>query len=66
MLQECGFDPFLTVREMLDDVRGLLPGAASVDEVVELVGLEEKATSRVRTLSGGQQRRLDLALGLDR
>ena len=35
-----------------------------VDEVIELVGLEEKRDARVRTLSGGQQRRLDLGLGL--
>ena len=35
-----------------------------VDEVIELVGLEEKRDARVKTLSGGQQRRLDLALGL--
>ncbi len=40
--------------------------AGRVDEVIELVGLEEKATARVKTLSGGQQRRLDVALGLDR
>ena len=36
----------------------------NIDEVIHLVGLEEKANSRVKTLSGGQQRRLDLALGL--
>ncbi len=35
-----------------------------IDEVIHLVGLEEKSSSRVKTLSGGQQRRLDLALGL--
>ena len=35
-----------------------------VDEVLELVGLEEKADARVKTLSGGQQRRLDLGLGI--
>jgi len=64
VLQECGFDPFLTVREMLAMYAGFYPAPRSVDDVVELVGLEEKAASRVRTLSGGQQRRLDLALGL--
>ena len=64
VLQECGFDPFLTVREMLEMYAGYYPAPRAVDEVVELVGLEEKATSRVRTLSGGQQRRLDLGLGL--
>jgi len=64
VLQECGFDPFLTVREMLEMYAGYYPAPRSVDEVVELVGLVEKANSRVRTLSGGQQRRLDLGLGL--
>ena len=61
---ECGFDPFLTVREMVAMYAGFYPAPRSVDEVIELVGLDEKAASRVRTLSGGQQRRLDLALGL--
>ena len=42
----------------------LLPQAASVDEVLGLVGLEEKADVRSRKLSGGQLRRLDLALAL--
>jgi ABC-2 type transport system ATP-binding protein len=64
VLQECGFDPFLTVREMVAMYAGFYPAPRSVDEVVDLVGLDEKAASRVRTLSGGQQRRLDLALGL--
>jgi ABC-2 type transport system ATP-binding protein len=36
----------------------------SVDEVVSLVGLDEKADARVKTLSGGQQRRLDVGLGI--
>ncbi|MCU1464950.1 MAG: transporter ATP-binding protein [Actinomycetia bacterium] len=64
VLQGGGFDPFLTVREMLTMYGGYYPAPRAVDEVVELVGLTEKAESRVRTLSGGQQRRLDLGLGL--
>jgi ABC-2 type transport system ATP-binding protein len=64
VLQGGGFDPFLTVREMLEMYGGYYPAPRAVDEVVELVGLTEKAESRVRTLSGGQQRRLDLGLGL--
>ena len=64
VLQECGFDPYLTVQEMLSMYAGYYPAPRAVDEVIELVDLGEKAASRVRTLSGGQQRRLDLALGL--
>ncbi len=64
MLQSGGFDPYLTVREMLTMYAGFYPAPRSVDDVIELVDLGEKAASRVRTLSGGQQRRLDLALGL--
>jgi ABC-2 type transport system ATP-binding protein len=64
VLQGGGFDPFLTVREMLTMYGGYYPAPRAVDEVIELVGLTEKAESRVRTLSGGQQRRLDLGLGL--
>jgi ABC-2 type transport system ATP-binding protein len=64
VLQSGGFDPYLTAREMLEMYAGFYPKPRSVDEVIELVDLGEKATSRVRTLSGGQQRRLDLGLGL--
>ena len=42
MLQESGIDPYLTVAEVLADARRLLPAPASVDEVIELVGLDEK------------------------
>jgi ABC-2 type transport system ATP-binding protein len=64
VLQGGGFDPYLTVREMLTMYGGYYPAPRAVDEVIDLVGLTEKAGSRVRTLSGGQQRRLDLGLGL--
>jgi ABC-2 type transport system ATP-binding protein len=43
---------------------GYYPAPRPVDEVLELVGLETKANARVKTLSGGQQRRLDLGLGI--
>src|ERR1039458_8825446 len=64
VLQECAVEPYLTVREVVDLHRGYYPKPLPTDDVVELVGLEEKAGVRVKKLSGGQQRRLDLALAL--
>jgi ABC-2 type transport system ATP-binding protein len=64
VLQECGFEELLTVREILDRQAGYYPAARPVEEVIDLVGLEDKVRARIRTLSGGQRRRLDLALAL--
>ncbi len=64
VLQECGVDPFLTVSEVLRKHSEYYPHPRDVAGVISLVGLEEKAPARVKTLSGGQQRRLDVALGL--
>ena len=64
VLQECAVEPYLTVVEALTQRAGLYDHPRGVDEVVGLVGLDAKATSRVKTLSGGQQRRLDLGLAL--
>jgi len=64
VLQECAVDPYLTVAEALAQRAFLYSAPRPVGEVVALVGLEEKARSRVKLLSGGQQRRLDLALAL--
>jgi len=64
MLQSSSLYPNLTVRESLRVFAGYYASPRSADEVVELVGLEEKRDARVRTLSGGQQRRLDLGLAL--
>ena len=64
VLQETGIDRFLTVREILQQFSGYYPDPMPVDEVLGLVGLEEKGDSRVGRLSGGQQRRLDVAVGL--
>jgi ABC-2 type transport system ATP-binding protein len=64
VLQECGFEELLTVKELLDRQAGYYPAARPVEEVIDLVGLEDKVRARVRTLSGGQRRRLDLALAL--
>jgi ABC-2 type transport system ATP-binding protein len=64
VLQSSGIDQFLTVREVLVLYAGYYPRSVDIDELLETVGLTEKAGSRVRSLSGGQQRRVDLALGL--
>jgi ABC-2 type transport system ATP-binding protein len=54
----------LTVRESVRHYAGYYPSPADVDDVIERVGLTEKAGSRVKALSGGQRRRLDVALGV--
>lgn len=64
VLQSSGIDRELTVREVLDLYRSAYTRRRPVAELIEMVGLEEKVEERVSTLSGGQQRRLDLALGL--
>ncbi|HEY5024186.1 MAG TPA: ABC transporter ATP-binding protein [Acidimicrobiales bacterium] len=64
VLQELAVEPFLSVRQALTRNAGYYPRPRSVDEVLELVGLAAKANARVKTLSGGQQRRLDLGLGI--
>jgi len=63
VLQELAVEPFLSVRQALTRNAGYYPRPRRVEEVLELVGLEAKADARVKTLSGGQQRRLDLGLG---
>ena len=62
VLQSSAVYPLLSVREILELFAGYYEHARGVDEVIDLVGLAEKRDSRVRTLSGGQLRRLDLAL----
>ena len=64
VLQETGIDRFLTVCEVLEQFSGYYPNPMQVDDVLGLVGLEDKRDSRVGRLSGGQQRRLDVAVGL--
>ncbi len=64
VLQETGVDPFLTVAESIEMYRGFYPHPRDIDEVIEVVGLTEKRDERVKKLSGGQQRRLDVAIGL--
>ncbi len=64
VLQEAGIDERFTVRELVSLYAGFYPRPRAVDEVIELVGLTPKANERTKTLSGGQRRRVDLALGL--
>ncbi|MDW3217383.1 MAG: ABC transporter ATP-binding protein [Acidimicrobiales bacterium] len=64
VLQSAGIDRELTVREVLEYYRTAYSRPREVDELIDLVELGEKADDRVGTLSGGQQRRVDLALGL--
>ncbi|MGI8438780.1 MAG: ABC transporter ATP-binding protein [Thermoleophilaceae bacterium] len=64
VLQDGGFYPRVSVREALEHVAGIYPSPRDVAETIALVGLEEEAEVRVRVLSGGQRRRLDLALAL--
>jgi ABC-2 type transport system ATP-binding protein len=64
VLQSTGIDPYLTVAETVELYSGYYPSPRPVDEVVEVVGLTAKADTRVLKLSGGQQRRLDVAIAL--
>jgi ABC-2 type transport system ATP-binding protein len=64
VLQHSETWPQITVAETLRIYAGYYRHPRDVGEVIELVGLDEKRDARVKTLSGGQQRRLDLALAL--
>jgi len=64
VLQEAGFDEEFRVVELVEMYAGLYPRHRDVDDVIALVGLTDKRDARTKTLSGGQRRRLDLALGL--
>jgi ABC-2 type transport system ATP-binding protein len=64
VLQHSEPNHLLTVRETHEQYAGYYQHPRDVDEVVELVGLTEKRDARVKTLSGGQKRRLDLGVAL--
>ena len=64
VLQECRMESLLTVRETLEMFAGYYRKPRSVPETIELVGLADKADDRAGRLSGGQQRRLDVAVAL--
>jgi ABC-2 type transport system ATP-binding protein len=64
VLQELAVEPFFSVRQVLERNAGYYPTPRPVDEVIEMIGLSEQADRKVKTLSGGQQRRLDVGLGI--
>jgi ABC-2 type transport system ATP-binding protein len=64
VLQETSVERYLTVSEIIDRFRGFFADPRPRDEILAVVGLEEQRDQRVRRLSGGQQRRLDVAIGL--
>ena len=64
VLQEAGFEDNFTPRELIRLHAGYYPHPRPVADIITLTGLDEKADARVGTLSGGQKRRLDLALGI--
>jgi len=64
VLQDASIEPFLSVRQALQRNAGYYRSPRDVDDVLTLVGLADKADDRVKSLSGGQIRRLDLAVGV--
>jgi ABC-2 type transport system ATP-binding protein len=64
VLQSSGVESEFTVREVIDLYGGCYRSPRPLDEVVGLVGLDEKVDARIGSLSGGQRRRVDLALGI--
>jgi ABC-2 type transport system ATP-binding protein len=64
VLQTMGFYPNATVRESVEHVAGFYPSPRDARETIALVGLDGSEDKRARQLSGGQRRRLDLALAL--
>jgi ABC-2 type transport system ATP-binding protein len=64
VLQSTGVDRYLTVVETIAMYAGYYPHPRPVEEIIDVVGLTEKRRTRVVKLSGGQQRRLDVAIAL--
>jgi len=64
VLQSGGFHPQLTAREAVDHAARAYPHPRDAAETISLVGLEDSSDVRIKRLSGGQQRRLDLAMAL--
>ncbi|HVY96401.1 MAG TPA: ABC transporter ATP-binding protein [Solirubrobacterales bacterium] len=64
VLQECELDPLWTVHEAIDLFARFYERPRPVEETIELVGLGDKRDARVGSLSGGQKRRADVAIGI--
>lgn len=64
VLQSTSVDQYLSVEETINQFRGYYPHPLPLEQLLDLVGLREQRRERVRKLSGGQQRRLDVAIGL--
>jgi ABC-2 type transport system ATP-binding protein len=64
VLQESSVERELSVREAIDTYGRVYPKRLVTDDLIDIVGLGEKADARVKTLSGGQKRRLEVALGI--
>jgi ABC-2 type transport system ATP-binding protein len=64
VLQSTGESGNVTVREQLTHFAGYYPNPRSVDEVIAAVGLDSKEKTLIKRLSGGQRRRVDVALGI--
>jgi ABC-2 type transport system ATP-binding protein len=64
VLQDAALEQELTVHETIELYAAPYPDPLPADEVADLVGLTEKLHARTRTLSGGQRRRLDVAVGI--
>jgi ABC-2 type transport system ATP-binding protein len=64
VLQECELDPLWTVREAIDLFSRFYAAPRPVAETIELVGLGAKRDARIGSLSGGQKRRADVAIGI--
>jgi ABC-2 type transport system ATP-binding protein len=64
VLQECELNPLLTVAETMDLYSSFFPNPRPIGETLDLVGLGNRRGARVGSLSGGQQRRLDVGVGI--
>jgi ABC-2 type transport system ATP-binding protein len=64
VLQECELDPLLTVGEAVDLFATFYSAPRSVEETIEITGLADKRDARIGSLSGGQKRRVDVAVGI--
>lgn len=64
VLQTTGVEPYLSVEETINLFRGYYPQPMSLEAILRATGLTDQRRAKVRRLSGGQQRRLDVAIGL--